>query len=74
MRLLLIYLWAIFLSFVGMTVITVVSIYIALWGNGLNPLHYHWGWTDAKFILTNGSLLSLVFCLFGTVYYFRSRR
>jgi hypothetical protein len=70
-KLLLFYLYAFFLSFIGMAAVKVVAVFIV---TEMKGLHYQWGWWDIKGILVNGFLLAFVFCMFATVFYIRGRR
>lgn len=70
LRLFVLYLASFFLSFVCFAFIKVfVMIFAAyFYGGG-----FLWGSGDTEFVLVNGILLGLVFCVFATVAFVRNR-
>jgi hypothetical protein len=70
-KLVFVYLKILLLSFVGVLAVKIWAIFVSVWMQGAC---YHWNWVDAKYILVNGSLLAIVFCVFATISYIKNRR
>ena len=59
-----IYLKLISLCLIGATAVKIWVVFVRVWMHGGS---YRWGWIGAKFILVNGGLLAVVFCILATV-------
>ena len=71
LRLILIYIYLLFLSLFGASLVTVCSVYIATWHT---DVHYQWRFNDVKFILIIGGIQAIIFCVGATIYYIRIKR
>jgi hypothetical protein len=68
MRLIFLYFIAFLLAFLGFIAIKLlVMVYVAIFYGG----GYGWAAQDTKFVVVNGVLLGLVFCVFATVAYMK---
>ena len=69
-RLILLYLIAFFLAFLGFVAVKLfVMLYVAIFYGG----GFGWDARDTKFVVVNGTLLGLVFSIFATVAWVRNR-
>ena len=69
-RLILLYLIAFFLAFLGFVAVKLfVMIYVAIFYGG----SFGWGRDDTRFVLVNGALLGFVFCVFATIAYVKKK-
>ncbi|MBW0447357.1 hypothetical protein EN871_17490 [bacterium M00.F.Ca.ET.228.01.1.1] len=70
LRLILLYLMAFFLAFLGFVAVKLcVMMYVAIFYGG----GFGWDARDTKFVVVNGSLLGLVFSVYATVAWVRNR-
>jgi hypothetical protein len=58
------------LCIAGAATVKIWVIFVRVWMHGG---HYQWGWIDAKFIIANGGLLAIVFCIIATIACKKSR-
>ncbi|MGF6766247.1 type VI protein secretion system component VasK [Paraburkholderia sp. GAS33] len=69
-RLILIYLKLIILSLIGMTAVKIWAVFVVVWKYGGK---HQWNWADARSIMINGLILSVVFCVIATITIYREK-